>query len=65
MCRFIVCIVYIHSYTSFLTEVALTRLYQLRQHLFKADHLESKTSKNDYTVFYFFKSLKICESMAI
>jgi hypothetical protein len=24
-----------------------------------------KTSKNDYTVFYLFKSLKICESMAI
>ena len=27
--------------------------------------LNIKTSKNDYTVFYFFKSLKICESMAI
>ena len=25
MCRFIVCIVYIHRYTSFLTEAALTK----------------------------------------
>ena len=34
MCRFIVCIVYIHRYTSFLTEAALTICL-------RPDHLES------------------------
>ena len=30
MCRFIVCIVYIHRYTSFLTEAALTKAVSIK-----------------------------------
>ena len=55
MCRFIVCIVYIHRYTSFLAEAALTKAVStkaafvsgrifVRPDCFKADHLESKQS---------------------
>ena len=42
MCRFIVCtcIVYIHRYTSFLTEAALTKA----AFVVRPDHLESKQS---------------------
>ena len=52
MCRFIVCIVYIHRYTSFLTEAALTKAVLTKAESTKAafvkdrifirpDHLES------------------------
>ena len=36
MCRFIVCIVYIHSYTSFLTEAALTKAVSTKAESTKA-----------------------------
>ena len=36
MCRFIVCIVYIHRYTSFLTEAALTKAVSTKAESIKA-----------------------------
>ena len=48
MSRFIVCIVYIHRYTSFLTEAALTKAvstkagFVLGRIFVRPDHLESK-----------------------
>ena len=49
MCHFIVYIVYIHRYTSFLTEAALTKAVstkpnQLRPHLFKAGSSRKRDS---------------------
>ena len=49
MCRFIVCIVYIHRYTSFLTEAALTKALSTKPHLFKAGSSRKQTITNANT----------------
>ena len=45
MCRFIVCIVYIHRYTSFLTEAALTKAVSTKAGSSRKQSVDDQVSK--------------------